>query len=170
MRYDTPRTRILVADDHTLFRHGLRALLESVADIELVGEAATGEEAISQTAALGPDVVLMDINMPDLNGIAATHRILEAQPSTALVVLTMFADDDSVFAAMRAGARGYVLKGADEAEPLRVLRLPGPHGARARGLGVDCAGPQQQYDRGGGLWPALKRSATISPASLANSR
>lgn len=122
MRASTPRTRILVADDHTLFRHGLRALLESVADMELVGEAATGEEAIAQTAALGPDVVLMDINMPDLNGIAATHRILEAQPSTAVVVLTMFADDDSVFAAMRAGARGYVLKGADESELLRVLR------------------------------------------------
>jgi DNA-binding NarL/FixJ family response regulator len=122
MRDDAPRTRILVADDHTLFRHGLRALLESVADMELVGEAATGEEAIAQTAALGPDVVLMDINMPELNGIAATRRILEAQPSTAVVVLTMFVDDDSVFAAMRAGARGYVLKGADEAELLRVLR------------------------------------------------
>ncbi|HLZ26561.1 MAG TPA: response regulator transcription factor [Chloroflexota bacterium] len=116
------RTRVLVVDDHTLFRHGLRALLESIADVELIGEAATGEEALAQVQGLAPDVVLMDINMPDLNGIAATRHIMEARPATAVVMLTMHAGDDSLFAAMRAGARGYVLKGADETELLRVVR------------------------------------------------
>jgi DNA-binding NarL/FixJ family response regulator len=117
-----PPIRILIADDHTLFRHGIRALLDSVADLELVGEAATGDEAIAQVAALQPDVVLMDIKMPDLNGIEATRRILATDPHANVVVLTMYEDDDSVFAAMRAGARGYVLKGADESEMLRVVR------------------------------------------------
>ena len=114
--------RILLADDHTLFRHGIRALLDSVPDLELVGEAASGEEGLAQAAALQPDVILMDIKMPDLNGIEATRRILAANPRANVVVLTMFEDDDSVFAAMRAGARGYVLKGADEGELLRVVR------------------------------------------------
>jgi DNA-binding NarL/FixJ family response regulator len=125
-----PRVRVLVADDHTVFRHGLRALLESVPDLELVAEAGTGQVALAQARELQPDVVLMDINMPDplaapgqaLNGIAATRSIVDALPRTAVVMLTMYADDDSLFAAMRAGARGYVLKGADEAELLRVLR------------------------------------------------
>lgn len=113
--------RILIADDHTLFRDGLRALLNSVADTEVVGEAATGEEAIAQAVALQPDVVLMDIQMPGTNGIEATRRILHTSPHIGMIVVTMFEDDDSVFAAMRAGARGYVLKGADQAEMLRVI-------------------------------------------------
>ncbi len=114
--------RILVADDHTLFRSGLRALFGSISDTEVVGEAATGEEAVTRAAELGPDVVLMDIQMPGINGIEATRRIVEASPGTGVVVVTMFKDDDSVFAAMRAGARGYVLKGADQDEILRVIR------------------------------------------------
>ncbi len=114
--------RVLVADDHTLFRHGLRALLESVPDVELVGEAANGEEAVELVERLGPDVVLMDILMPVLSGIPATRRIVDAHPDMAVVMLTMQAEDDALFAAMRAGARGYVLKGADETELLRVLR------------------------------------------------
>ena len=114
--------RILIADDHTLFRHGIRALLASVPDIELVGEAATGEEAVVQAGALRPDVILMDIKMPGMNGIEATRRVLAQTSGIAVVVLTMLEDDDSVFAAMRAGARGYVVKGADEAEMLRVVR------------------------------------------------
>ena len=119
--------RILIADDHTLFRHGLRALLDSVPDLELAGEAATGEEAIVQAAAVQPDVILMDLKMPDLNGIEATRRILAANPRANVVVLTMVEDDDSVFAVMRAGARGYVLKGADESELLRVVRAVAQH-------------------------------------------
>ncbi len=114
--------RLLIADDHTLFRRGIRALLSSVADIELVGEAASGEEAVAQAAALRPDVILMDIKMPGMNGIEATRRVLAETSGIAVVVLTMLEDDDSVFAAMRAGARGYVVKGADEAEMLRVVR------------------------------------------------
>lgn len=113
--------RILLADDHTLFRHGIRALLDSVDGLELAGEAASGEEALARATALQPDVILMDITMPDLNGIEATRRILAANPRANVVVLTMFDDDDSVVAAMRAGARGYVLKGADEDELLRVV-------------------------------------------------
>ncbi|MBI4494691.1 MAG: response regulator transcription factor [Chloroflexi bacterium] len=113
---------ILIADDHTLFRDGLRALLGSIPEYEVVGEAATGEEAVAQAAALQPDVVLMDILMPDTNGIEATRRILHTSPHIGVVVLTMFEDDDSVFAAMRAGARGYILKGADQAEMLRAIR------------------------------------------------
>jgi len=115
-------TRILVADDHTLFRDGLRALLNSVPDTEVVGEAATGEEAIAQAVELQPDVVLMDIQMPGVHGIEATRRILRTSPHIGVIMVTMFEDDDSVFAAMRAGARGYVLKGADQVEMLRVIR------------------------------------------------
>lgn len=119
----SPRAiRTLVADDHPLFRAGLRALFGALPDIALVGEAATGAEAIARAAALAPDVILMDIKMPDLNGIEATRRILAAQPQVGIVVLTMFEDDDLVFAAMRAGARGYILKGADEGELLRAVR------------------------------------------------
>jgi len=114
--------RILIADDHTLFREGVRALLGAVPDLQVVGEAATGEEAIAQAAALVPDVILMDIQMPGVNGIEATRRILRANPHIGIVVVTMLEDDDSVFAAMRAGARGYILKGADQAEMLRAIR------------------------------------------------
>jgi DNA-binding NarL/FixJ family response regulator len=116
------RTRILIADDHALFRNGLRALFASVPDVEVVGEASTGEEAITQAIDLQPDVVLMDIQMPRVNGIEATRRTLQVSPHIGVIVVTMFEDDDSVFAAMRAGARGYVLKGADQEEILKVIR------------------------------------------------
>ncbi|MBA2468921.1 MAG: response regulator transcription factor [Chloroflexia bacterium] len=122
MAENFPPIRILIADDHTLFRDGLRALLGSIAGTLVVGEAATGEDAIAQVTALAPDVVLMDIQMPGMNGIEATWRIRQANPAIGIVVLTMFEDDDSVFAAMRAGARGYILKGADQAEMLRAIR------------------------------------------------
>jgi DNA-binding NarL/FixJ family response regulator len=114
--------RILIADDHTLFRDGLRALLGSVPDTEVVGEASTGDEVVAQAVALSPDVVLMDIQMPGMNGIEATGHILRGNAGIGIVILTMFEDDDSVFAAMRAGARGYVLKGAGQAEMLRAIR------------------------------------------------
>lgn len=114
--------RILLADDHTLFRDGLRALFGSLPDIEVVGEASTGAEAISLAEELQPDVVLMDIQMPDLNGVEATRQIVQTSPHIGVIVITMFEDDDSVFAAMRAGARGYVLKGADQEEMLRAIR------------------------------------------------
>jgi DNA-binding NarL/FixJ family response regulator len=116
------RIRVLIADDHTLFRDGLRALLASVDDIEVVGEASSGKEAQAKAVELQPDVILMDIQMPDLNGIEATRQILQTSPHIGIIVLTMFQDDDSVFAVMRAGARGYVLKGADQEVLLRALR------------------------------------------------
>ncbi len=114
--------RILIADDHSLFREGLGALFLSVPDTKVVGEAATGEEAVTKATELQPDVVLMDIQMPGMNGIEATRRIVRDSPQMGVIVVTMFEDDDSVFAAMRAGARGYVLKGADQDEILKVIR------------------------------------------------
>lgn len=114
--------RILIADDHALFREGLRALLVEVPEVEVVGEAATGEETIERAAALQPDVVLMDIKMPGVNGIEATRRILHTSPHIGIVVVTMIEDGVSVFAAMRAGARGYVLKGAHHNEMLQAIR------------------------------------------------
>jgi DNA-binding NarL/FixJ family response regulator len=114
--------RILIADDHPLFRDGLRALLESVGDMQVIGEAATGDEALAQAHALQPDLILMDIKMPGINGIEATRRILQASPHTRILILTMFEDDESVFAAIRAGARGYLLKGALQEETLRAIR------------------------------------------------
>lgn len=117
--------RVLIADDHASFRDGLRRLLTLVPDVEVVGEAATGNDTIKQTAALQPDVILMDLQMPDLNGIEATRRILDMSPHIGILVLTMFEDNDSVFAAMRTGARGYLLKGADRGEIGRAIKAVG---------------------------------------------
>jgi DNA-binding NarL/FixJ family response regulator len=116
------RIRVLIADDHPVFRYGLRALLLAEATMmEVVGEATTGEEAIALAAKSLPDVILMDVNMPGLNGIEATRRILAATPQIGILMLTMFDDDESVFAAMRAGARGYLLKGAEGEEAVRAI-------------------------------------------------
>ncbi len=114
--------RVLVADDHPVFRYGMRAILGADPGTEIVGEATDGEEAVALAAELAPDVILMDVNMPGVNGIEATQRILEASPQTGVLMLTMFEDDASVFAAMQAGARGYVLKGADGDETIRAIR------------------------------------------------
>jgi DNA-binding NarL/FixJ family response regulator len=116
---------VLIADDHPIFRNGLRALLDSVADIEVVGEATTGEEAIDQALTLQPDVVLMDLQMPGTGGVEATRQILHASPHIRVLVVTMFEDDYSVFTAMRAGARGYIVKGAAPDELLRAIRAVG---------------------------------------------
>jgi DNA-binding NarL/FixJ family response regulator len=113
--------RVLVADDHTLFREGLKALLASLPDADVIAEAATGQEVIDKALEHQPDVILMDIQMPDINGIEASRKILEKSPHVGILMLTMFDDDESVFSAMRAGARGYILKGADQAELLRAI-------------------------------------------------
>lgn len=114
--------RVLIADDHTLFRQGLRALLATTADIHCVGEAASGDDALGQLIATRPHVVLMDINMPGMSGIETTRRMMRAQPTAAVIMVTMLEDDASLFAAMRAGARGYVLKGANPNELLGSIR------------------------------------------------
>jgi len=116
------RIRVLIADDHPVFRYGIRALLLAEADlIEVVGEATTGVEAVNLTAQCQPDVILMDINLPELNGIEASRKITAAMPQTGVLMLTMFDEDDSVFAAMRSGARGYLLKGAEGEEVIRAI-------------------------------------------------
>src|SRR6266702_105656 len=116
------RIRVMIADDHPVFRYGLRALLLAEATMmEVVGEATSGEEAVTLAAQCLPDVILMDVNMPGLNGIEATRRILAETPQIGILMLTMFDDDESVFAAMRAGARGYLLKGAEGEEAIRAI-------------------------------------------------
>ena len=113
--------RILIVDDHPVFRFGLRALLESQVDMAVVGEAEEGAEAVKLARSLSPDVVLMDVNMLGLNGIEATRQIAAGNPETAVLVISML-DDDTVFSAMQAGARGYLLKGAQGSETLRAIR------------------------------------------------
>lgn len=125
----TDRVQVLVADDHPVFRSGLCALLATDPAVTVVGEAATGTEAVAATTREQPDVVLMDLNMPELDGVAATARILQADPRVAVLVLTMFDDDDSVFAAMRAGARGYLLKGTNQADILHAVHAVAAGGA-----------------------------------------
>ncbi len=121
------KLRILIADDHPVFRYGMRALLGTMPDVEVVGEATTGDEVIQVAETLRPDVVLMDVHMPGLNGIEATRAIMRTLPQARVLVVTMFEDDTSVFAAMRAGARGYVLKDAEQGEIVRAIQAVG-HG------------------------------------------
>jgi DNA-binding NarL/FixJ family response regulator len=114
-------TRVLVADDHPTMRRGLSALISTLPGLEVVGEAADGETAVELSGRLRPDVVVMDLNMPGVNGVEATRRIVAERPEVAVLVLTMLDADESVFAAMRAGARGYIVKGADTDDVLRAL-------------------------------------------------
>jgi DNA-binding NarL/FixJ family response regulator len=118
----TAKIRVLVADDHPAFRAGLQLMLADEADLEVVGLAENGDQAVELAEPLRPDVVVMDLRMPGLDGIGATRLPLELDPAVGVLVLTMFEDDDSVFAAMRAGARGYLLKGAEQDEILRAIR------------------------------------------------
>ena len=112
---------ILIADDHVFYREGVRALLGNSPEIRVIGEASNGDEVIAKAAELKPSVILMDLKMPGMNGIDATRHIHESDPKIGVLVITMFDDDDSVFAAMRAGARGYLLKDADKDELVRAI-------------------------------------------------
>jgi DNA-binding NarL/FixJ family response regulator len=123
------RLQVLIADDHPIFRDGLRALLATDPSIELIGEAANGTDVQQMVEELQPDIVLMDLHMPGADGVAATREIVQRSPHVAIIVLTMFDDDDSVFAAMRAGARGYLLKGTKQADLVRAIHLVASGGA-----------------------------------------
>ncbi|MDX1663645.1 MAG: response regulator transcription factor [Candidatus Promineifilaceae bacterium] len=116
---------VLIADDHPLFRKGMRALLESMPGIEVIGEAQNGREAVAMATEQQPDVVLMDLQMPEGSGLGATRELSEVSPSVYILVVTLFEDDESVFAALQAGARGYILKDADEEEMMRAIRAVG---------------------------------------------
>jgi DNA-binding NarL/FixJ family response regulator len=113
--------RILIADDHPMFRFGVRALLSAEPGVEIVGEATNGQEATALAASLTPDLILMDINLPEPNGIEATRQILKQNPQIGILIITMF-EDDTIFAALQAGARGYLIKGAEGEEMLRAIR------------------------------------------------
>lgn len=125
----TESVSVLMADDHPIFRDGLRALLATDASIQLIGEAANGTDVQRLVEQLQPDIVLMDLHMPGVDGVAATREIVQRSPHVAIIVLTMFDDDDSVFAAMRAGARGYLLKGTKQADLIRAIHLVASGGA-----------------------------------------
>ena len=114
--------KIVIADDHPMYRQGVRTILETVDDMAVAGEAATGREAIALCGETSPDVVLLDIRMPDMNGIEAARRIKEAYPDVQILFLSMYQDDASVLAAMKTGARGYILKDADKDEIIRAIR------------------------------------------------
>ena len=117
--------RVVIADDHPMMRDGLRALVSSLPDVTIVGEAADGAAARREAQLTRPDVVVMDLHMPGTNGVEATRAIRQAVPTARVLVLTMFEDDDSVFAAMRAGASGYRIKGAQQDEIVRAIRSVG---------------------------------------------
>jgi DNA-binding NarL/FixJ family response regulator len=117
--------RILLVEDHPMFRDGLARMLESVEEFEVVGEVVTGEEAVQLAQKLRPNIILMDLNLPKMSGIEATKQIIQKQPETGVLVLTMYDDDSSVFASMRAGARGYLLKEANRNEIIRAIQAVG---------------------------------------------
>jgi DNA-binding NarL/FixJ family response regulator len=119
---DREPTRVMLVDDHHMFREGVASLLARAGDIVLIGEAATGEDAIRLAETLLPDIVLMDVKMPGMGGIEATRAIVTCSPHIGVIMLTMFEDDESVFAALKAGARGYVLKDADRGTLMRAIR------------------------------------------------
>lgn len=114
--------RVLIADDHAVVRDGLSLLLSQLGGFVVVGEAATGDDAVKQAVALKPDVALMDVQMPGMDGVEATRRISELAPSVAVLMLSMYSDEATAVGAMRAGARGYLLKGAGHAEVAGALR------------------------------------------------
>jgi DNA-binding NarL/FixJ family response regulator len=155
--------RVLVVDDHPLFREGLNGLLATVPDIDVVASAGEGEEAVRRTLELLPDVVLMDLNLPGVPGLEATRRIVAAAAGTAVLVLTMVDDDDSVMAALRVGARGYVLKGAAQEEVLAAIRTVAVGGAV---FGPGVAGRVLSGGRTKG-WDLTDREAEVL-AHLAN--
>jgi DNA-binding NarL/FixJ family response regulator len=166
--------RVLIADDHPVVRDGLRALLGSVAGYDVVAEAANGTDAVREAVLHLPDVALVDLQMPDLDGFAATREIAKAAPSVAVLILTMHEDDDSVFTAMRAGARGYLVKGASQDEILggitavaRGEAIFGP-GVAQRVLAFFQAGPSAVEPAFPELTPREREILDLLAAGLPN--
>ena len=153
------KIRVLLADDHPMFRYGLRAVIASDPGTELIGEAGTGEEAVARALELRPDVVLMDLTMPGINGVEATRRIVAAHPDVSVLVVTMFDDRASVLAAVRAGARGYLVKGADRDEILRAVHAAAAGGAMFSSAAADHLTRHLTDQRPGGA-PAVFASLT----------
>ena len=120
---------IFIVDDHQIFRDGLKLLFDNTADMQVIGEAQSGEDALEKLAALEPDLILMDIQLPGKNGIDVTRELKERNPAHKILMLTMFEDNQSVFAAMQAGALGYVLKGVNHEEMLQTVRIAAAGGA-----------------------------------------
>ena len=154
--------RVLIADDHAVVRQGLRTFLELQADIDVVGEAADGEEAVAAAGEHAPDVILLDLVMPGLDGIGALRRLREAAPASRVIVLTSFGEDERLFAALRAGATGYLLK---DVEPAELVRGD-PH--RARGAVAALAGGRGARGRGAGerRWRAARGADELTPREL----
>jgi len=146
---------ILLADDHPLFRSGVRNLIQTTDDLKVIGEASTGEEAVELALRLRPDIIVMDIRMPGINGIEATRLIQEKDPRIKILVVTMLKNDKSVFSAMQNGARGYVLKDAGEMELLQSIRMVGGGGAA---FGTDIAARMMDY------FSAAQMNAPRNPA------
>ena len=146
--------RIVIADDHPMFRYGLRVALQANRMFEVVGEASTGQEAVDLAVELAPDVVVMDLTMPGLNGVEATRNILAVRPQVNILVVTMFDDSASVLTAIRAGARGYLVKGADGEEMLRAI-----HAAAA---GEAIFGPAAAHH----ITQHLTDAASVAPPAL----
>lgn len=117
-----PPIRVLIADDHPLFRKGMRTLLDSMPETGVIGEATSGQQAIEMALALKPDLILMDLKMPGGGGLSAIGQLSQQMPDARILVVTLFEDDESVFTALKAGARGYVLKDADEDEMMRAIQ------------------------------------------------
>lgn len=179
--------RVILVDDHPLFREGLSGLLATVADVDVVAAVGDGDEAVRRTVELMPDVVLMDLNLPKTPGLEATRRIVAAAPSVAVLVLTMIDDDDSVLAALRVGARGYLLKGAVQEEVLAAIRAVATGGAvfgpgvaqrvLVAGRGRDRAAGAQLTDResevlaliaAGRSNPEIARELSVSVKTVQN--
>jgi DNA-binding NarL/FixJ family response regulator len=154
-------TRVAVIDDHPLFRQGISALISDCADTVLVGQGASGEDAIALCEAEPVDVVVMDVHMPGIGGVEAVRRISSTNPGIAILMLTMMDDDESVFAAMRAGAQGYVLKGADPAEILRAIE------AVASGQAIFGTAIAQRINR---YFTATTTAPTLTPFAALTAR
>jgi DNA-binding NarL/FixJ family response regulator len=156
---DNTPLQVVIADDHPLFRDGVRALIANEPDLEVVAEATTGREVVDLVGQLHPDVVLMDIQMPGCSGVEASRTVAAVSATTGVLVMTMFEDDHLVFAAMRAGARGYLLKGARQEEVLRAIRAVGNGEAifcrRIAHRMLDYFNVMQQPSRPAKLFPEL---------------